>query len=101
MCVMLFYRLPGLGRDSSISIDSLRAGAPGIESRSGARFYAPVHTGPGAHPASLYNGYRVSFPGVKWPGRGVNHTPRFSGEVKESVELYLYASSGPSWRGTG
>jgi len=25
---------------------------PGIESRWGARFFAPVYTGPGAHPAS-------------------------------------------------
>jgi hypothetical protein len=45
---------------------------PVIESRWGARFSAPVQTGPGAHPA-LYNGYRV-FPGVK-SGRGVTLTP--------------------------
>jgi hypothetical protein len=29
--------------------------------------------------------------------RGVNHTPPSSAEVKELVELYLYAPSGPSW----
>jgi len=46
---------------------------PGIESRWGARFYAPVQTGSGAHPASCKMGTR-SFPGVK-SGRGVTLTP--------------------------
>jgi hypothetical protein len=35
-------------------------------------------------------------PGLKWPGRGFNHPPPSSAEVKERVELYLYSSSGPS-----
>jgi hypothetical protein len=35
-----------------------------------------------------------SFPGVKRPGRGVDHPPPSSAEVKERVELYLYS---PSW----
>jgi hypothetical protein len=38
-----------------------------------------------------------SFPGVNRPGRGVDHTPPSSAEVKERVELYLYSPSGPSW----
>jgi hypothetical protein len=37
-------------------------------------------------PILLYN---VSFPGVKRPGRGVNHPPQSNTEVKERVELYL------------
>ena len=37
---------------------------PEIESRWGARFYVPVQTGPGAHPASCTMG-TGSFPGVK------------------------------------
>jgi hypothetical protein len=37
----------------------------------GARFFAPVHTGPGAYPASYTMG-SGSFPGVKRLGRGVN-----------------------------
>ena len=41
--------------------------------------------------------YRVSFPGVKRPGRGVDHPPLSSAEVKERVELYLYSPSGSSW----
>jgi hypothetical protein len=43
------------------------------------------------------NGYQASFSGVKRPGRGVDHPPQFSAEVKERVELYLYSHSGPSW----
>jgi len=61
----------------------------------GARF-SPVQTGSGAHPASYTKGIGPS-PGVKWPGRGVDHSPSFSAEVKERVELYLYSPSGPSW----
>jgi hypothetical protein len=38
-----------------------------------------------------------SFPGVKWPGRGVDNTFPSSAEVKERVELYLYSPFGPSW----
>ena len=45
---------------------------PGIESRWGARFSAPVQTGPVAHPASCTMG-TVSFPGVK-SGWGVTLT---------------------------
>jgi len=39
-----------------------------------ARFSAPVQTGPGAHPSSYIMG-TGSFPGVKRPGRGVDHPP--------------------------
>ena len=45
---------------------------PGIESRWGARFYAPVQTGPVPHPASGRM-CTVSFPGVN-SGRGVTLT---------------------------
>ena len=46
---------------------------PGIESRWGARFSAPVQTGPGTHPASYTMG-TGSFPGLK-SGRDVTLTP--------------------------
>ena len=39
----------------------------------------------------------MSFPGVKRPGRSVDHPPPSSAEVKERVELYLCSPSGPSW----
>jgi hypothetical protein len=51
----------------------------------GAKFSAPVPTGRGAHPASNIMGIG-SFPGVKRPGRGVDHPPLSSAEVKESVD---------------
>ena len=46
---------------------------PGIESRWGARFSAPVQISAGAHPASCTTGTE-SFPGVK-SGRGLILTP--------------------------
>jgi len=56
---------------------------PEIESRWGARFSAPVQTGPGAHPSLLYNGYRV-FPGGKeQPGRDADPSPPSSAVVKK------------------
>ena len=51
----------------------LRAGRAGDRISVGARFSAPVQTGPGAHPASCTIG-TGSFPGVK-SGRGVTLTP--------------------------
>jgi hypothetical protein len=61
---------------------------PGIESRWGARFSAPVQTGPGAHPSSCTG----SFPGVE-SGRGVTLTPHhlLVPRSKNRVELYLYS----------
>jgi hypothetical protein len=76
--------------------DSLRAGRSGYRIPVGARFSVSVQTGPGAYPASCTMG-TGSFPGVKRPGRGVDHPPPSSAEVKERVELYLYSPSGPSW----
>jgi len=37
------------------------------------------------------------FPGVKLAVSGFDHPPPSSAEVKEKVELYLYAPSGLSW----
>ena len=50
------------------------------------RFSAPVQTGPEVHPISFTTG-TGSFPGVKRPGRGVDHPTPSSAEVKERVEL--------------
>jgi hypothetical protein len=52
--------------------------------------------GPWGPPSLLYNGHRVCFPGVKQPGRDVNHIPPSNDEVKERVELHFYSIS-PSW----
>jgi len=54
---------------------------PGIESRAGARFSAPVQTGPGDHAASCTMG-TGSFPGGKVrPGRDADHSPPSSAVV--------------------
>ena len=52
---------------------------------------------PWGPPSLLYNGYRVSFPGVELPGRGVDNPPPSRAEFEERVELYLYSPSGPTW----
>jgi len=95
----ILKKCSGLGQHSWYS-DSLWAGRSGDWIPVGARFSAPVQTVPGAH-GLLYNGYLVSFPGVKWLGRGVDHPPPSSAKVKERVELYLYSPSGPLWPVTG
>ena len=61
----------------------------------GARFSAPVQTGPAGPPSILYSGYRVSLPWVKRRGCGVKYPNPPSAEVKERVKLYLNFSSGP------
>ena len=78
--------------------DSLRTGRSGdrIPVGGGARFSAPVQTGPRAQPASYTMG-TGSFPGVKRPGRGVDHPPPSNTEVEGRVELYICSPSGPSW----
>ena len=85
------------GRDSSVGI-ATRYGldGPGIVSRWTARFSALVQTDPGTYPASCTMG-TGSFPGVKRPGRGVDHPPPSKRRGNERVGLYLYSPSGPSW----
>jgi hypothetical protein len=61
-----------------------------------ARFFPPVQTGPETYLAS-YTMRTGSFPGVKRPGRGVDHPPQSRAEVKERVELYLYSPFGTLW----
>jgi hypothetical protein len=55
--------------------------SPGIESLWGEIFH-PVQTGPGAHPTSCTMG-TGSFQEVKRPGRGADHQPPSSAEVKK------------------
>jgi len=39
----------------------------------------------------------MSFPGVKWPGRGVDHRTSSNAEVKEIIDVYIFAPSGYAW----
>jgi hypothetical protein len=57
-----------------IHSDSLRAGRSGDRIPVWERSSAPVQTGSGGHQASYTMSTR-SFPGVKRPGRGVDHPP--------------------------
>jgi hypothetical protein len=86
-----------VGRDSVVGI-ATRYGldGPGIESRWGRDFSQSSRPalGPTQPPIQWVPGL---FPGVKRPGRGVDHTPSSSAEVKQRVKLYLYSPSGPSW----
>ena len=85
-----------VGQDSAVGIATcFRLDGPGIESRWGARFSAPIHMGPGADPTSYTVGSRY-FPGVNWQGCGVDHPPPSSTEVEGRVELYI-SPCGPSW----
>jgi hypothetical protein len=75
--------------------NTLRVGRSRDRNPVEARFSAPVKTGPWGPSNLLYNGYRLSFPVVKRPGRGVNHPPLpSSAEVKERVDIYLHTRLG-------
>ena len=77
-CVYVVY----VGRDVSVGITT-RYGlnGPGIESPWGKIFR--IHSDrPWGPPSLIYNGYRV-FPGVKRPGRGVDHSPHLAPRLKK------------------
>ena len=82
-----------MAQDSAVGIATVRSGD---RIPVGARFSAPVQTGPGVYPASYTMG-TGSFPGVKRPGRGADHLPPSKCRRQERVGLYLYSPSGSSW----
>jgi hypothetical protein len=84
-----------LDRGSSVVITTpCGVNGLGIESRWSEIFRTRPNR-PHGLPNLLYNGYRVSFPRVKLPGRGVNHPRPSSAEVREGLELYIFLE--PSW----
>jgi hypothetical protein len=81
------------GRDNSRRYsDSLRAAPSGDQIPVGARFPAPVQTGPGANSTSYTMG-TLSFQGVKRPKHGTDHPPYLEPRLKKE---YRYAST-PFW----
>jgi len=62
----------------------------------GARFSALVQFGFGANPVCCTKGTGY-FPRAIRQGRGVDNTIPFTAEVKESVQIYIYSKSEPSW----
>jgi len=69
-----------MDRDTAVGIGT-RYGldGPGIESRLGARFFAPVQTSPGAHPASytIGKGKGKAVPLQAWSGSEGSRKLRF------------------------
>jgi len=53
----------------------------------GVRFSASVQTGPGAHLAYIVGTW--TFPGIKRPGRGVDHPPHLAPRLKVTSPLGL------------
>jgi hypothetical protein len=84
------YRLDGIASGYGLDGPGINSGGGG-----GARFSAPVQTGPGAHSTSYTLG-TGSFPGIKRPGRGVDYSPS-SAEFKVIVEPCLFSPCGASW----
>jgi hypothetical protein len=86
-----------MARDSSIVIVT-RYGldGPGIESRWGRAFPHSSRPALGPNQPGIQCAPRLSR-GVKRPGRGVDHPPPSTAEVKERVELHIYSPSQPSW----
>ena len=68
-----------------------RLDSPGIEFRwrGGGEIFRTRPDRPWGPSSLLYNGYRVSFPGVKRPGSGTDHPHLSNAEVKERVHLYV------------
>ena len=77
-------------RQSSVGI-ATRYGldGPGTESRCGARFSANRPDRPWGPPSLVYMG-TGSFPGVKRPGRGVDHPPHLAPRLKKE---YSYTTT--------
>jgi hypothetical protein len=80
-----------VGRDSSVgTVTRYRLDGPWIEfwweRDFPHRLWEPL--------SLLYNGYRLSFLGVKRPGRGADHQLPSSTEVKERVKLCLFSHLG-------
>ena len=95
-----FAAVTPVDRDSSVGIaTSYVLVDPGIECRCGVTFSEPVQIGPAAHTVSCAMGTGSFFSrGWSGPGRGVDHPPLSSADVKERVELNSTPSLGPSWQ---
>jgi len=82
-CFEIYFKTRWAGRAQLVQ--RLATGWTVRGSNSGeARFFAPVQTGPGAYPGT------GSFPGVKRPGRGVDHPPHLLPGFKKE---YSYTST--------
>ena len=76
----------GPGWRSRYGLDGLR-----IESRWGDQVFRTRPNRPWGPRSHLYNGCRVSFPGVKRPGSGVDHLSPPRAQIKERVEVSTFS----------
>ena len=85
-----------MGRDSVVGITT-RYGldGAGITFQKGRGFPCRPDRS-GAHPAS-YTMETGSVPGLKRPGREINHITQSSAEIEERIELNHFYPSDPSW----
>ena len=90
---IIFIHYNVVGQDSSVSMATRYRLGPWIETRWGGEIFCNCPNRSWIPPSLLQNGY----PGVKRPGRGVDHPPPSSAKVKERVELHRYSTSRPSW----
>jgi len=75
-------------------IDLLWGGLSVVRLPVGARFSAPLQTGPGAYLASYTMG-TGSFPRVEWSGRGVDHPPHLAPRLKKKYSYSCTPPMGP------
>jgi hypothetical protein len=75
--------------------DWLRVGRSVNRIPVGARFSAPVQTGPGAHPVTFVVGIQSFEGGKERSGRDTDPSHPSSAVGHKRVELYLYSPYGP------
>jgi hypothetical protein len=94
-----------ISSDSIVSDYGLDDLAIGVWSPAGAKDFSSilcVQTDSGTHPASCPVGTGGPFPGGKArPGRDADHSPPFSAEVGNELELYLLSLQASLWRVAG
>ena len=91
MCVYIYiyivHIVDTVGRDSVFGIAArYELDGQEVDSRWGEFFHIRPER-PCGPPNLLYNGYCVTFLGVKRPGRSVDYQPPSGAEVKERVQL--------------
>jgi hypothetical protein len=85
MLAKIIFKLPIIISETTVSAPE---GRSGNRIPVGARFFAHVQTGRGAHPAPCTMG-TGSFPGVKRLGRGADHPPLLAPRSRKSRAISL------------
>jgi hypothetical protein len=100
--IKIYFRFTVGARITQWYSSGLRTGWSGVRVPTGTGNFSLHHrvqTGSVSHPASYPMGTEALSLGVKRPGREAGHSPPYSAEVKECVELYLHFPNSFSWGG--